>query len=131
MSGKNLGQILIQRRSNQYCATISFENENYLHEEKTKQSEEKILLSKVLMMMIETVSENEKTEVWDKKDISTRKMDVRPCEKLNKTGHGLSHSHGKYMSWDILMSTTLIFFINNDDVLIYTYSLNLHVIFHT
>ena len=99
---------------------------------KTKQSEEKILLSKVLMMMmIETVSENEKTEVWDKKDISTRKMDVRPCERLNKTGYGLSHSHRKYMSWDILMSTTLIFFINNDDVLIYTYSLNLHVIFHT
>ena len=102
MSGKNLGQILIQLRSNQYCATISFENENYLHEEKTKQSEEKILLSKVLMM-IETVSENEKTKVWDKKDFSTRKMDVLVKDQIElDTDFHIhienSHSHRKYMS---------------------------------
>ena len=64
MSGKNLGQILIQLRSNQYCATISFENENYLHEGKTKRREDSSVFE---VLMIETVSENEKTKVWNKK----------------------------------------------------------------
>ena len=115
MSGKNLGQILIQLRSNQYCATISFENENYLHEGKTKRREDSSFQS-----FDDRDSEWEwKDKSLEQKDFSTRKMDVFAKDEIELNTD--FHIHIENICLRYIDSTTLIFFNNNDNLLNYIF----------